>query len=72
MAWGQTRHVQTPAAREWDFSLRRARALKNLMMKHLIPFVSVLTLAHAYPNGDNHPMEAAVVNWKWMKQFRLP
>jgi hypothetical protein len=29
-------------------------------------------LAHAYPNGDNHPLEAAVLNWEWLKQFSLP
>jgi len=28
-------------------------------------------LKHAYPNGENHPMEAAVLNWAWMKNFSL-
>ncbi|MDX2280851.1 MAG: PHB depolymerase family esterase [Saprospiraceae bacterium] len=35
-------------------------------------FVMIKGLAHAYPNGDNHPLEAAVLNWEWLKQFSLP
>lgn len=34
-------------------------------------YVLIKGLAHAYPNGDNHPMEAAQVNWAWMKGFAL-
>jgi polyhydroxybutyrate depolymerase len=29
-------------------------------------------LAHVYPNGDNHWMEAARTHWAWLKQFSLP
>jgi polyhydroxybutyrate depolymerase len=29
-------------------------------------------LAHQYPNGDNHWMEGARVNWTWFKQYTLP
>jgi len=29
-------------------------------------------LAHQYPNGDNHWMEGARVNWAWFKQYTLP
>lgn len=29
-------------------------------------------LAHQYPNGDNHWMEGARVNWAWFKQYSLP
>lgn len=29
-------------------------------------------LAHAYPNGTNHPMHAATVNWQWFRQYSLP
>jgi poly(3-hydroxybutyrate) depolymerase len=35
-------------------------------------FVFVKGLAHAYPNGDNHWMEAAQLHWNWLKQFELP
>lgn len=35
-------------------------------------FVMVKGLAHAYPNGDNHPMEAAKLHWDWLKQYSLP
>lgn len=35
-------------------------------------FVFVDSLAHAYPNGINHPIHAAVLNWDWLKQFSLP
>lgn len=29
-------------------------------------------LAHEYPNGKNHPLKGAELNWKWLKQFKLP
>ena len=29
-------------------------------------------LEHGYPNGTNHPMKGAEVNWEWFKQFSLP
>jgi polyhydroxybutyrate depolymerase len=29
-------------------------------------------LAHQYPNGDNHWMEGARVNWAWFKQYSMP
>ncbi|WP_400078136.1 alpha/beta hydrolase family esterase [Winogradskyella sp. R77965] len=29
-------------------------------------------LEHNYPNGINHPMKGAEVNWEWLKQFSLP
>lgn len=32
----------------------------------------VKSLGHSYPNGDNHWMEAARVQWAWFKQFSLP
>ncbi len=35
-------------------------------------FVFVKGLAHAYPNGTNHWMEAAPLHWDWLKQFSLP
>jgi polyhydroxybutyrate depolymerase len=35
-------------------------------------FVFVKGLAHAYPNGENHWMEAAQLHWNWLKQFELP
>ncbi len=35
-------------------------------------FVLVKGLAHAYPNGDNHWMEAAKLHWLWLKQFAIP
>ena len=35
-------------------------------------FVLIKGLAHAYPNGTNHPLEAAKLNWAWMKNHSLP
>lgn len=35
-------------------------------------YVLVKGLAHAYPNGDNHPAEAAELNWAWLKNYSLP
>ncbi|MBL7701659.1 MAG: hypothetical protein JNM14_05385 [Ferruginibacter sp.] len=32
----------------------------------------VKNLAHIYPNGDNHWMEAARTQWKWFKQYSMP
>ncbi len=29
-------------------------------------------LAHEYPNGTNHWLEGAKVNWAWMKNYTLP
>lgn len=29
-------------------------------------------MAHVYPNGKNFPVEGAELNWKWLKQFKLP
>lgn len=29
-------------------------------------------LKHAYPNGTNHPLMAAEINWSWLKQHSLP
>jgi polyhydroxybutyrate depolymerase len=39
---------------------------------NVFQFVLIKDLAHAYPNGNNHPFEAAKANWQWMKKFRLP
>jgi len=35
-------------------------------------FIMVKGLGHAYPNGDNHWMEAARIQWAWFKQFSMP
>ena len=35
-------------------------------------FVLINNLGHRYPNGTNHPITGATVNWNWMKEFRLP
>lgn len=35
-------------------------------------FALIKGLAHAYPNGTNHWLEAAKVNWAWMKNYTLP
>jgi len=35
-------------------------------------FAFVKGLDHSYPNGVNHPMYGARVNWEWMKQYSLP
>lgn len=34
-------------------------------------FALIKGLAHAYPNGGNHPLESAKLNWTWMKKFSL-
>lgn len=39
--------------------------------KHEFQFVLIKGLKHAYPNGENHPLESAELNWNWMKQFSL-
>ncbi len=35
-------------------------------------FILIKGLAHAYPNGEIHPLKAAELNWNWMKQYSLP
>jgi len=35
-------------------------------------FALIKGLAHAYPNGTNHWLEGAKVNWAWMKNYTLP
>jgi polyhydroxybutyrate depolymerase len=39
---------------------------------NIFSFVVVSGLGHAYPNGDNHWMEAAKLHWLWLKQFAIP
>ncbi len=39
---------------------------------NIFSFVVVSGLGHAYPNGDNHWMEAAKIHWLWLKQFAIP
>lgn len=34
--------------------------------------VLIKDLEHEYPNGINHPMKGAKVNWEWMKQYVIP
>lgn len=35
-------------------------------------FSLVKDMFHVYPNGENHWMEGAVIQWEWMSQFSLP
>ena len=35
-------------------------------------FMLVKGLGHSYPNGKNHPMKGAEVQWEWMKNYQLP
>jgi poly(3-hydroxybutyrate) depolymerase len=35
-------------------------------------FVLIKGLGHVYPNGTNHWLKAAKVNWAWMKNYTLP
>ncbi|MFA7325108.1 MAG: alpha/beta hydrolase [Candidatus Kapaibacterium sp.] len=35
-------------------------------------FAYIKDLTHQYPNGKNHWMIGAQVNWNWLKQFTLP
>lgn len=39
---------------------------------NIFSFVLVKDLKHAYPNGDNHWMEAARLHWLWLRQYALP
>lgn len=34
--------------------------------------VFVKGMGHVYPNGKNHPVHGAELNWQWLKQFKLP
>ena len=34
--------------------------------------VFVKGLEHEYPNGKNHPVYGARLNWQWLKQYQLP
>ncbi len=34
-------------------------------------YVLVYDLAHSYPNGVNHPLDAPKLHWEWMKRFTL-
>jgi len=34
-------------------------------------FALIKDLEHNYPNGKNHPLKGAELNWQWMKQFTL-
>jgi polyhydroxybutyrate depolymerase len=35
-------------------------------------FALIKGLTHSYPNGKNHPVQGAAMNWQWLKQFQLP
>ena len=35
-------------------------------------FTLINGLEHKYPDGVNHPMKGAEVNWAWLKQFTAP
>jgi polyhydroxybutyrate depolymerase len=39
---------------------------------NVFSFVLVKGLGHAYPNGENHWMEAAKLHWLWLRQFAIP
>lgn len=39
---------------------------------NIFRYVFVKSLDHSYPNGINHPMEAAKLHWIWLKQFSIP
>ncbi len=38
---------------------------------HTFKMLMIKGLKHAYPNGTNHPFEAAKINWAWFKNFSL-
>lgn len=40
--------------------------------KNNFNYLFVKGLGHEYPNGVNHWMHGAQVNWNWLKQFTLP
>ncbi len=35
-------------------------------------FLFIPELGHQYPNGSNHPLYGAQLNWEWLKQFEKP
>ena len=39
--------------------------------EHEFNFILVKGLAHNYPNGNNHPLKGAELNWEWMKQYKI-
>jgi predicted peptidase len=40
--------------------------------EHVFHFSLVRDMFHVYPNGSNHWMRGAEVQWEWMSQFVLP
>ncbi len=39
---------------------------------NVFKLVEVKGLEHEYPNGVNHPLKGAELNWAWMKNYTLP
>ncbi len=39
---------------------------------HIFQMALINGLKHAYPNGTNHWLHAAAINWEWLKQYTLP
>lgn len=39
---------------------------------NVFKMMEVKGLEHEYPNGKNHPMNAATYHWAWLKQYLLP
>jgi len=46
--------------------------MKKQLDRKVILIWNFIGLKHAYPNGENHPLEAAVYHWDWLKQYSLP
>jgi hypothetical protein len=42
------------------------------MADNTFRIVEIKNLHHEYPNGINHPLNGALHNWEWFKQFKLP
>jgi polyhydroxybutyrate depolymerase len=39
---------------------------------NIFKYIFVKSLAHKYPNGENHWFDAPTTHWAWMKRYRLP
>ena len=45
---------------------------KSGLNHHVFVFSIIKAATHQYPNGTNHPFQAAKQQWEWMRQFVKP
>lgn len=44
----------------------------NMDRNNIFRIAEIKNLEHEYPNGINHPLNGASLNWEWFKQYQLP